>query len=453
MEYVSSLQWQQDIPVWKENEVLVIGGGPAGIASAVNAARHGAKTLLCEAQSYLGGMSTAGMVGPFMTCYDPRMEYQIIKGFFDEFVCRLEEDGGAIHPANIEAGSSYAAWRIRGHAHVTPFSSESIKSVAEEMCMEAGVELLYNAMFQYVIMDGERIEAAIFATKQGLMAVKAKTFVDCTGDADVAFRAGAPYEVGPENNGRPQPASMFFIIDGVDKEKLETRRAESEDISVMWFMDKVKEARERGEYPIPREKVAIYESVDGTFRVNMSRLNDFDYVDPESMTKAAIEGRRQVRIIFDFLRKNIPGCENIRLLESASVVGVRESRRIIGDFVLKGADMKLSTRHEDDVFLSGNRFDTHVGSRVIYENVVSGEPYGIPYRVFLPQKVENLLVAGRSVSGDQECISAIRVMPPCFAMGHAVGIAAAMTITDGVKPAQVDIQKLRETLKNENCVL
>ena len=453
MEYVGTLHWKQDIPVWQETDVLVIGGGPAGIAASICAARHGAKTVLCEAHGYLGGMSTAGMVGPFMTCYDPKMEYQVIIGFFEEFVCRLEEEGGAIHPSRIEAGSSYAAWRIRGHAHVTPFSSESIKSVAETMCLEAGVDLLYNAVFQYAVMDGERIEAAIFATKQGLMAVKAKTFVDCTGDADVAFRAGAPYEVGANNNGCPQPASMFFIIDGVDKEKLEAYRGQHEDISAMWFMDVVKAARERGEYPIPREKVAIYESVDGTFRVNMSRLNDFDFVDPVEITRAEIEGRMQVRIIFDFLRRNIPGCENIRLLESAPSLGVRESRRIIGEFVLKGSEMKLSTRHDDDIFLSGNRFDTHVGSRVIYENVVNGQPYGVPYRILLPQKVSNLLVAGRCASGDQECIAAIRVMPPCFAMGHAAGIAAAMTISDGVTPAQVDTQKLREHLKNENCLL
>ena len=140
------LTW--DVPVLMETDVAVVGGGPAGIASAICAARHGVKTILCEENGYLGGMATAGLVGPFMTCYDPMMKEQVIKGFYDEFVRRMEKEGGAIHPEKIEAGSSYAAWRVRGHAHVGPFDSEVLKRVAEDMCREAGVTLLYHALFR-----------------------------------------------------------------------------------------------------------------------------------------------------------------------------------------------------------------------------------------------------------------------------------------------------------------
>lgn len=439
--------------IWKETDVLVIGGGPAGIASAVNAARHGARTILCDSNGYLGGMATAGQVGPFMTCYDPGMRYQVIKGFFDEFVRRMEKNGGAIPPEKIEAGSSYAAWRIRGHAHVTPFNSEVLKTTAEEMCAEAGVELLYHTFFQDVIMSGEHVDAAVVATKAGLKSIKAKIFIDCTGDGDVAARSGAPFEVGENNDGHSMPSSMFFIIDGVDKPALEKYRSMHEDISAMWFMDLIKEAKEKGDFPIPREKVAIYESVDGTFRVNMSRLNDFDCCDPEQITAAEIEGRKQAQIIFRFLKNHVPGCENIRLLSTAPCIGVRETRRIIGDFVLKAEEMKNSIRHPDDIFLSGNRFDMHVGSSVIYESTKSEEPYGVPYRVLLPRKVSNLLCAGRCISGDRGCLSAIRVMPPCFAMGHAAGIAAAMCSKNSLRPDQVDVQELRRILKAEDCIL
>ena len=453
METTSYISCEEQVPVWKETDVLVIGGGPAGIASAVCAARHGAQVVLCDQNGYLGGLSTAGLIGPFMTCYDPAMKKQVIRGFFEEFVQCLIRENGAVHPSQMEPGTSYTAWRYKGHAHITPFSSEVLKTVAEDMCQEAGVTLLYHAMFQRVIMEDGRITAAVFACKGGLRAIKARIVVDCTGDADVACNAGAPFEVGKDNNGQPQPASLFFVIDGVDKEKLLAYRAEHEDISAMWFMDKVAEAREKGEYPIPREKVALYESIDGTWRVNMSRLDHYNYCDPEEFTRAEIEGRKQMKIIFRFLKKYIPGCEHIRLLYSAPMLGVRESRRIIGDFVLRGAEMKLSTRHPDDIFLSGNRFDTHVGSRVVYETTKGDAPYGIPYRVLLPQKVKNLLVAGRCVSGDQECLAAIRVIPPCFAMGQAAGTAAALCLKDDVLPADVDTQKLRGVLRSEGAYL
>ncbi len=453
MRSMDSVSCRSFVPVWKETDVLVVGGGPAGIASAVCAARHGARVVLCDQNGYLGGLSTAGLIGPFMTCYDPLMQRQVIRGFFEEFVQRMVREGGAVHPSQMETGTSYTAWRAKGHAHITPFSGETLKIVAEDMCQEAGVTLLYHAMFQEAVMRDGSIDAAVFAAKGGPLAVRARVVVDCSGDADVAFAANAPFEVGQDNNGHPQAASLFFVIDGVDREQLEAYRAEHEDISEMWFMDRVSQARARGEFPIPREKVALYESLDGTWRVNMSRLDGYDFCDPEDITRAEIDGRRQIQIIIRFLKKYIPGCEKIRLLYSAPMLGVRESRRIVGDFVLRGADMKLSARHPDDIFLSGNRFDMHVGSRVIYETTKSGDPYGVPYRVLLPRNVDNLLVAGRCVSGDQESLAAIRVIPPCFAMGQAAGTAAALCVQNSCLPSQVDTDALRVLLRQDGAYL
>ncbi len=449
----ATVNWNRDIAIWKRADVLVVGGGPSGIAAAVCAARQGVKVILCEQNGYLGGMATAGLVGPFMTCYDPPMRQQIIKGFFEEFVQRMVAEGGAIHPSQVETGTSYTAWRYEGHAHVTPFDSETFKIVAESFCHQAGVTLLYNVMFQQAVMEKDRIHTAIFAAKGGPIGIQADVIIDCSGDADVAYSAGAPFEVGKNNNGHPQPASLFFVVDGVDKEKFEAYRSQHADISSMWFMDKIKEARENGDFPIPREKVAMYESIDNTWRVNMSRLDHYDFCNPHDITRAEIEGRQQMKIIIHFLRKYIPGCAHIRLLGSASVLGVRESRRIVGNFVLKGKDMKQSARHADDVFLSGNLFDTHVGSRVIYERTKGDHPYGIPYRILLPKQVNNLLVAGRCASGDQECMAAIRVMPPCFAMGQAAGTAAAFCIRDKVDPADVDIHQLRVQLQRDGVML
>ena len=217
-----------DVPVIRKTKVLVVGGGCAGIAAAVCAARHGAKVLLAENNNCLGGMATSGLIGPFMTSYDPAGERQVIVGFYDEFVRRMMARGGAIHPSECRAGDAGAGYRIAGHDHCGPFEAEAFKAVAEDMCTEAGVELLYGALFQRAVMneDGTRVTGAVFATKAGLIEIDAEQVIDCTGDADVAASAGAPFLYGDEQ-GVAQPSSLFFIIRGVDKARMERIRPES----------------------------------------------------------------------------------------------------------------------------------------------------------------------------------------------------------------------------------
>jgi len=437
-----------------ETDILVIGGGTAGLAAAICAARNGAKVMLCEKEGCLGGMPTSSLVGPFMPCYDPDDRYQVIKGFFDEFVRRLEKEGGAIHPSKVEGATGYSSYRIRGHAHVTPFDCEVFKRVAEEMCVEAGVKLLYNVYFQCCEMDGETIAGAVFSGKSGMFEVHAKQYIDCTGDADVAYSAGAPCEKGTNNDGVLQPVSIFFIIDGIDKAPIDKWVADHKDEYSRWFFEKeVTEARERGEYPVPRHNVEFYEEIDGAWRVNMARVNDVDATDPEAVTKAFIELRKQIPIIIDFLRKTVPGCEKARLRVSSSVLGVRETRRIVGDFMLNHEDMGNAVRFEDTIFMGGNLIDIHTGTTVYYVPIKNGDAYSVPYRVLLPRKVDNLLVAGRCISATREALGAIRVIPPCFAMGQAAGTAAAMCIKSGCTPAQVDIPGLQTALRNQGAVL
>ena len=435
-------------------DVLVVGGGTAGFAAAICAARNGAKVMLCEKEGCLGGMPTSSLVGPFMPCYDPDDRYQVIRGFFDEFVCRLEKEGGAIHPSKIEGGTSHSSYRIRGHAHVTPFDCEVFKRVAEAMCVEAGVKILYNVYFHCCEMDGEVIRNAVFSGKAGMFEVSAKQYIDCTGDADVAFSAGAPCEVGANNDGVVQPVSIFFLLDGIDKAPMDKWVADHKDEYSRWFFEKeVAEARERGEYPVPRHNVEMYEEIDGAWRINMARVNDVDATDPESITEAFIQLRKQIPVIINLLKKTVPGCENARLRVSSSVLGVRETRRIVGDFMLSHEDMSNAVHFEDTIFMAGNLIDIHTGTTVYYVPIKNGDAYSVPYRVLLPQKVNNLLVAGRCISATRQALGAIRVIPSCIAMGQAAGTAASMCVKSNVAPAQVNIPALQATLREQGAVL
>lgn len=437
-----------------ETDVLVIGGGTAGFAAAVCAARNGVRVMLCEKEGCLGGMPTSSLVGPFMPCYDPDDRYQVIRGFFDEFVCRMEKEGGAIHPSKIAGGTSHASYRIRGHAHVTPFDCEVFKRVAEDMCLEAGVKLLYNVYYQCCEMDGETITSAVFSGKSGMFTVAAKQYIDCTGDADVAYSAGAPCEKGANNDGVMQPVSIFFILDGIDKAPMDQWVQNHKDEYKRWFFQKeVTEARERGEYPIPRHNVEMYEEIDGAWRINMARVNGVDATDPEAVTAAFIELRKQIPIIVSFLRKTVPGCQNARLRVSSSVLGVRETRRIIGKFVLNHEDLARAVPFDDAIFMCGNQIDIHTGSTVYYVPVKQGCAYSVPYRVLLPQKVNNLLVAGRSISATRESLGAIRVIPPCIAMGQAAGTASALCVKDNTSPAAVSIAALQTQLRKDGAIL
>lgn len=442
-----------EIPVVRRKDVVVIGGGCAGIAAAICAARHGARTLLVESNGVLGGMATAGLVGPFMTCYDPDGQNQVIKGFFDEFVREMEKRGGAIHPEKVQAGTSFAGYRVYGHAHCGPFNSEAFKRVAEDLCIDSGVELLYHTMFVSPCMseDGTKIEGAVFATKSGLIQVNAKVFIDCTGDADVAYRSGVPCAYGDED-GQTQPSSLFFTVRGVDKEKLETIREESGDFKTIFFQEMIQKEIEEGRYHVPRNKLAVYENPDGTFRVNMSRVYLKDGCDPFEVTAASIKGRQQIEEILSMMRRLLPGCERVELVNSASMLGLRETRRIQGEFVLTGEDIKSKRQFEDVIFLSGNSIDMHSGSAVNYQPA-SGAPYQVPYRILLPQKVDNLLVAGRCSSMDRVALAAIRVMPPVFAMGQAAGTAAAICIAQNMKLDQIPAAVLQKAMQDDGVVL
>ena len=465
--------YKKDIETLYRPEVLVVGGGPSGLCAALAAAREGADTMLIEQYSFCGGMATAGLVAPFMTCYDSSGGDQLIRGLFEKIVGRLCETGGAIRPSEVGAPSAFTSYITVGHIHVTPFRAEALKLTADRMLAEAGVKVLYHTSFVDAEAQGGYIKRIVIHRKNGLAAIEPKVTVDCTGDADVAAAAGAGFVLGDEKTGRIQPATMFFRIGNVDSSKIEEdyraninnfyRRDGVNYRSLHWWVEK---AREAGDWDLDRVSVGLFRGVDeDEWSINTSRIMNVDGTDSESLTRAETEGREQVDEIFRFFVKYVPGCERAKLLQTGSTVGIRETRHIKGMKRITVDSLLGCEVPDDSIAVAANSVDVHgkFGPRSNeYIALPAGKYYGIPYGALVPDGFANLLVAGRPVSADSDAAGAIRVMPPCMATGEAAGTAAALSagcdgsVTAGAKkrftPApEADVDLLRTLLRSRGA--
>lgn len=443
---MQTISYQKQIPVAAQADVLVVGGGPAGIAAAAAAARGGCTVMLVEKNGYLGGMATAGLVTPMMKTYSIDGSKQIVRGLFEQIVRRMEAKGGAIHPSDVPTGSTLSGFLVFGQDHITPFEAEALKLAADELMKEHGVRVFFHAQFLDALTDNGRITAVLIADKSGVRAIEAKLVIDCTGDADVACRSGVPCACGGED-GVMQPATMMFRVGNVDTEA--TKRYVRENPEDFMFITLASKARENGDFPINRRRAIIMETLHpGQWIVNGTRIQHFTGVDADQKSLGEAEGRRQAEVCLNFLRKYIPGFASAVLLETAAELGIRETRHIRGRYTLTARDVMTGRHFEDCVALSGFPMDTHDpnGTADQFVQPEGIDCYEIPYRCLVPQQMDNLLVAGRSVSATHEAFAAIRVIPTCMAMGEAAGAAAAIALEDGVAPGDISIPKLRESL-------
>ncbi len=430
-----------------------MGGGNAGCAAALAAARGGARTLLIERYGFLGGTATAAMVGPWMTFHSA--SERIVGGIAQEIVERLVAMGGS--PGHIADASDYVAT-------ITPFDPEIHKALLFDLMRESGVKLLLHAWFLDALLEGTRVAGARVATVGGTRTLRAARTIDATADAYVAAAAGVPTQQG-DARGNVQPASLMFRLSHVDRDALAAyvrRRPEQMRSSlkthertpdaltaVAGLYELWDEARRSGEVTVPRELVSFFATpYDDEVTVNMTRVVNIDPLDPDDLTRAEVESRLQAMQLLEFFRLRVPGFGNARIAATGTQVGIRESRRIVGRYTLTRDDVLQARRFDDAVARSAYPIDVHnpSGSGTATQRLAPGASYEIPYRTLVPVNREQLLVAGRCISTTHEALASTRLTPTVMTLGQAAGTAAALACARGVPVAEIDTDELRAQL-------
>ena len=447
----------------KQYDIIVVGGGISGAMAAIGAGRDGANVLLVEQHGFLGGMLTAAGVGPMMTFHAG--DKQIIKGLTGELIDRLKAKGKS--PGHLYDTTTYTYT-------LTPFDAEGMKHELDLMAREAGVNVLFHTMLAKVNVSGDQIESIDICNKSGLTNLRAKVYIDATGDADVAVWAGVPCEKGRPEDGKNQPATMKFKMANIDTQKLrdyiKTNPRDfpslsdpsvidkGERLCVGGFLSLVKAAKEKGDFTLNRPSVLMFETnTPGEFIINTSRIFSVDSTVPESLSQAEMTGRDQVAELELFLKKWVPGFENAQIVSSGPNIGIRSSRQIKGIYTLTAEDILAFKKFDDAITYCAYPIDIHpiAGEEPVdYTSMFrSGDYYSIPYRCLVNVTITNLVVVGRCISADFEAQGAIRTTPTMGAVGHAGGLAASIVAGQNVPAKDIDICCLRKKLKEQGACM
>lgn len=429
---MEQVNYSKTLECYGEYDLAVIGGGPAGVCAAISAARRGLKVIIIESTAMLGGMATSGLVGPFMTNYDRDCKNKTVGGIFDEIIDRLKEYSAVIPPEETDAPTLHTSFIERYHHHVTPFDPFYLQIVLDDMMKESGVEILCYTRFADCIMKNNKIETIVLAAPEGLISVSAKLFVDATGIAAVAEKAGVPTYKGHEESGVPQPATLMFEVENVDNEEYEEYHA-------------------RPEYPVKAYKMPD----DHRYKVNHYHVFGVDAANAKSLTKAHIEARHQVLDAFKVLTDKTPGFKDASISGVASVLGVRESRHIEAEYKITVEDVTNGTKFDDRIAAYGYGLDVHRRSLNESGNfkIEVANRYYIPFRSLLPKNCTNLLVAGKTIGCESQAVGGMRCMPAAMAMGQAAGTACAISLNDNSSLRDVDIKKLQKQLISDGAIL
>jgi len=419
-------------PVIDTVDVLVAGGGPAGFSAAVCAAREGASVALLEQSGALGGVATNGLMSHWTGLSRG--------GIYEEI---LERCAPFTRSVQAESDIHLDARQVIDH--------EGLKGLMLEMVKEAGVRLRLYSFVSGAVMEGRRVRGAIIESKAGRQAIKAAVSIDATGDGDLAARAGAPFTMGRESDGKMQPATLMLKVGGVDIAQIHYLRGFEQDWTVPHGS---LQALARKELASPAGHVLIYPStLPGTVVLNMTNCSGVVGTDPVSLTEAEIACRRQITPILDFLKRHAPGFENAYLMAVSSTLGVRETRHFEGLKTLTEQDISQARLFDDwAVTKAYFNFDVHhldgagLDPTGAQEGFSQKKGYSIPYGCLVPVRTDGLLLAGRNISGTHIAHSNYRVMPICANMGQAAGIAAALCASQRIEPRDLDIKTLQKAL-------
>ncbi|MDQ4102781.1 MAG: FAD-dependent oxidoreductase [Actinomycetota bacterium] len=442
-------------------QVLVVGGGPAGLGAAIGAATAGADVVLAERYGFLGGNATAALVMPLMSFHNEKKQAApgentrllptdhgegdpVVAGVLWQLLQRLTQRGGAIPPS---AGTGYTV----------PFDPEQFKLVGLDMLDEAGVRLLLHAFASGVVSDSGS-HRVVFETKSGPVVIDAQVVVDCTGDGDVAAASGAAFEVGRTDDGLVQPMTLMFrMVDFLQPSFADYVREHPDQwrgVHGLW--DLIRQATDAGELELPREDVLFFATPHPhEVSVNSTRVTRVLGTSVWDLTRAEFVARRQLDQIARFLRARVPGFEQSYVAQSGVQVGVRETRRIVGDYQLTGHDILAARKFPDVIARGAYPVDIHdpKGTGTRLERVPQGDAYDIPLRCLVPRRLDGMIVAGRCISGTHVAHSSYRVMPIAMATGHAAGVCAALATCTGKLPRDVPADQVQQELRAQGASL
>ena len=436
-------------PVLYDVDVAVCGGGPAGVAAAVVCARQGLKTLLIEKNGFCGGAAVAGLSGTICGLYQAQDEIekrearQIVFGFAGEFKDRLEAKEGLTPP------------QIYGNTHVNTFEPFVWREVADDLLEEAGVICLYHTLVTAVSKDEEAFSSLFIESSAGRAQVKAKRFIDCTGDAALIAKAGLPYTYG--DKGAIQNPTMMFRLGRVVEEDYYAYFGH-DTICPSDLTDKLTEAFESGTYDTPRNRIWVFPTPqEGVFLMNCTQLAGqqgemLNVIDPAQRTHAEISGRRAAREYMRFFKENVTGFESAQLVDMAPEVGVRQTRTIVGEKTLTNAHVSGCTKARDGIARSSWPIELHAGevSKLLW---LIDDYYEVPYGTLVPRHLKNVIVAGRCLSAEHEALASSRVTAQCFEYGHAAAVATALSLDAGCDYRDVDTDALRRRMTENGSAL
>ena len=437
-------------------DVIVCGAGPAGICASISAKRNHAKVLLIESSGILGGTNTLSLVGPLMTFHNTGVK--VIGGIADEIISRLIEVNGSL--GHLRDPLDFCDT-------ITPVDVEALKDLYFKMICENEIDLLLHTLIVGVEKENDKIKSITVANKSGLSKLEAKVFIDATGDGDLCYYANNDYILGRSEDNLCQPMTMPFVVGGVDLDKVRLAMKNDKDnfvlgedydfnyVGVSGFFKEVELAKKNNDFSINRDRVLLFEDVKkNQVTVNMTRVLKLSGVNPYERTKAEIEGRKQVQIAFDFLKKYIPGFENSYIVATPTQIGIRESRHIICDYMMDKEDIFNLRRFDDSICLGAFPMDIHspTGSDMEFDEIQNDKCYEIPLRSIIPNGLSNVVVSGRCIGCTHEAAASIRVSPVAMALGEVAGVLGSLALKCHGDIRSVDYSELKKNLDKSGVI-